>query len=155
MNEPLLNPDMRSRLLANLEETVADLINVFSGSVITERDVYDEWNPSGILRHLTFWHESFARNVFDLVQGRKPTPLKGKLSELNQRSVGSMSALSVEQLLSRLEAAQNIIRENILSERLLSIPYRKGSRDYSPEEHLEIVTGHIQGHLKAIEKGSR
>ena len=38
----------------------------------------------------------------------------------------------------------------ILNPRLTLIPYKKGSRDYSPEEHLEIVIGHIQLHLKDV-----
>ncbi len=111
----------------------------------------DGWNAREILGHLTFWHESFARNVRDLVEGVQPTPLKGKYSELNRRSVEEMQHLSTEQVLARLQTAQRIIQENILSERLGMIPYRKGSRDYTPEEHLEVVNGHIREHVKGIE----
>jgi len=52
----------------------------------------------------------------------------------------------------RLVAAHKIIQENILSTKLKIIPYKKGSRDYSPEEHLDIVNTHIKEHLSDIIK---
>jgi hypothetical protein len=111
---------------------------------------YEGWSIKDILGHLTFWHESFARNVADLAHDRKPAPLKGKLGDLNQQGVDAMRHCTLEEVISRLETAHHIIQVNILSPKLILIPYRKGTRDYSPEEHLEIVTKHMQQHLKGI-----
>jgi hypothetical protein len=143
---------MRVQLLAQLDESLARLYALFQMIENPEAVICDGWNAREILSHLTFWHESFARNVRDLVEGVQPIPLKGKYSELNRRSVEEMQHLSTEQVLARLQTAQRIIHENILSKRLAMIPYRKGSRDYTPEEHLEVVTGHIQEHTKGIER---
>ncbi len=92
----------------------------------------------------------------DLVHDRKPTPLKGKLSDLNQQGVAELRPCSLEDVIGRLEAAQRIIHANILNPKLILIPYRKGSRDYTPEEHLSIVADHIAEHVKAIQgKGQK
>lgn len=54
-------------------------------------------------------------------------------------------------MLKRLEVAHRGIQENILNARLILIPYKKGSRDYTPEEHLDLVNQHIKAHLRDIQ----
>lgn len=135
-----------------LDETIAQLLSLYQNMVDPETEVSEGWTAKDVLGHITFWHESFARNVSDIVNGIKPTPLKGKLSDLNQRGVAEMSGYPLETVLERLETAHRVIQENILDPRLVLIPYRKGSRDYTPEEHLSIVNDHLQGHLKVIKK---
>lgn len=112
--------------------------------------IYEGWSAKDILGHLTFWHESFARNVNDLVHDRTPTPLKGRLRDLNQQGVAEMRPCSLEEVLGRLQAAQRIIQRTILNPKLILIPYRKGVRDYTPEEHLDLVAKHIHHHLKSL-----
>jgi hypothetical protein len=142
--------ETKEALRDRLSKTVEELIAVCRQLPDPNATVYEGWSAKDNLGHLTFWHESFARNVDDLVHNRKPTPLKGKLRDLNQQGVDEMRPRSLAEVIGRLQAAQRIIHANILSPRLILIPYRKGSRDYTPEEHLEIVTKHIQHHLKAI-----
>jgi hypothetical protein len=137
--------------LNQLDKTIARLLAVYQGMQHPEMVAIGEWTAKDLLGHIVFWHESFAQNVCDIASGVKPRPLKGKLSDLNQQSVEEMRLYSIETLISRLEAAHRDIQENILNPRLEQIPYRKGSRDYTPEEHLEIVNRHISGHLKEIE----
>ena len=147
--------ETKEDLLHRLDETVAHLIEVCRAVSDPEAAVYEGWSVKDILGHLTFWHESFARNVADLVRDRKPTPLKGKLSDLNQQGVDEMQPCSLEEVIDRLEAAQRIIHASILNPKLILIPYRKGSRDYTPEEHLSIVADHIGEHVKAIQGKGR
>ena len=144
--------DTREILLQRLDETLEKLYELYRDGIDLEIEIYEEWNARDILGHITFWHESFARNVNSLIEGNKPSPLRGKYVEINQRSIDETKTLTAEQIMSRLKNAQRIIQENILSDKLKMIPYRKGSRDYSPEEHLDIVNRHIGGHLKSIEK---
>lgn len=147
--------EKRENLLKQLDETISRLFIAYRGIKNPESILFGEWTAKDILGHIVFWHESFARNVCDIASGVKPRPLKGKLSDLNQKSVEEMRLYSIETLISRLEAAHRAIQKNILNPRLEQIPYRKGSRDYTPEEHLETVNRHIRGHLKAIEKALR
>ena len=61
-----------------------------------DKMVYEEWTAKDVLGHITFWHESFARNISDLVSDIKPAPLKGKFIDLNQRGVDEMRPYTLE-----------------------------------------------------------
>lgn len=147
--------ETKEELRGRLSQTVKELITVCRQLPDVNAAVYEGWSAKDILGHLTFWHESFARNVTDLVHDRQPTPLKGKLSDLNQQGIDEMRPCSLEEVIGRLRVAQRIIQRNILNPQLSLIPYRKGSRDYTPEEHLSIVADHIGAHLKTIQSQVR
>lgn len=138
--------------LESLQNQVFDFIAFYQQSLDFNKMVYPLWSAKDVLGHLTFWHESFARNLLDLAEGRKPNPLKGKLSEVNELSVSTTKKCTVQELLGRLEAAQTIINNHILNESILEIPYKKGSRNYTRLEHLEVVGGHLKKHLKDLKK---
>jgi hypothetical protein len=148
------NLESRRKKLQQLDETVAQLYDTYKHLSDSGVMVYKQWTAKDVLAHLTFWHESFARNVMDLVNGRKPTPLKGRLIELNQAGLDAMCSEMLETVMARFNFAHKVIQENILNSTLNLIPYKKGSRDYSPEEHLEIVKGHINEHIQDVRKVS-
>ena len=133
-----------------LRSELKKLISFFQQGLNYDRKVYEFWNAKDILGHITFWHESFARNISDLAKGSKPSPLKGKLSEVNKQSVELTKNNSIENLIQRLKEAQQTIEEYIFLDKINLIPYRKGSRDYSRSEHLEVVSNHIHKHIKDI-----
>lgn len=147
--------ETRQILLEGLNKTVTQLLSTYQSLPESKAMVYEFWSAKDVLAHLTFWHESFARNVDDLARGRKPSPLKGRLRDLNQRGVDEMAYLSLAEVLTRLEAAHATIRANILNPALTIIPYRKGSREYTVEEHLEIVNNHIIFHLRDVQKACK
>jgi hypothetical protein len=113
--------------------------------------VNSAWTARDVLVHLVFWHESFARNVDDLAHGLRPTPLRGTYAELGRRAAEEAEGRSIEELLTRLMAAQRGIEESIFDPRVTSIPYKVGSRPYSPAEHLSIVNEHVGNHLSKVE----
>jgi len=148
------------------EEQIKDKVEILRGELKKfiaffeqgldyDKMIYEYWNAKDILGHITFWHESFARNILDLGKNIKPSPLKGKLSEINKQSVETTKNESVENLIKRLKEAQNTIEEYIFLDKINLIPYKKGSRDYSKLEHLEVVSNHIHKHLKDISKKIR
>jgi len=144
--------ETRELLLQRLDGIVAGLLGVYREIPHPEIMVYELWTAKDILAHLTFWHESFARNVGDLVDGKEPKPLKGRFRDLNQEGVEAMRSCSLAEVIRRFEAAHSIIQANILDSTLGSIPYKKGSRDYSPEEHLDVVIKHIEKHSRDVRK---
>lgn len=135
-----------------LRNELEQLFAFFEQGLDYHKMVYELWNAKDILGHITFWHESFARNISDLGKGIKPKPLRGKLSEVNKQSVESTKVESIENLIKRLKDAQNTIEEFIFFDTINMIPYKKGSRDYSKTEHLEVVSQHINKHLRDIRK---
>ena len=150
-----MNMETRELLLKRLNETVSQLFDVYQNMANPEIAIYEDWTAKDILGHIVFWHESFARNVRDIVNDVEPTPLKGKYSDLNQRCFNEMRAQTIKDITKRLEAAHRAIQENILDAKLVLIPYKKGSRDYTPEEHLDMVNEHIKEHLSGIRKASK
>lgn len=142
----------REYYLDALNTTVTEFLQIFQNPVTAEIRVYELWTAKDVLCHITFWHESFARNVDDLVNGRKPHPLKGRLSDLNQQGVDSIRSEALDTICKRLETAHQTIKKGILFPELTLIPYRIGSRDYSPEEHMDIVNRHIHDHKLDIQK---
>ena len=126
-NMERLEMGKREILLEHLNETAAQMIAIYQNMADADWMVYDDWTARDVLAHLTFWHESFARNLSDLVGGIKPTPLKGRLSDLNREGVESMRHLSLQEIMLRFLSAQQAIRDNILDPALTLIPYRKGS----------------------------
>lgn len=135
-----------------LQDRLQELTAFFKAECKFQTMVYELWNAKDILGHITFWHESFARNISDLGNGIKPTPLKGKLSEVNQASVETTKKVSIESLLTRISEAQQTVEVHIHNPSIQSIPYKKGSRDYSRLEHLQIVEAHIKKHLRDLKK---
>lgn len=63
-----------------------------------------------------------------------------------------MKAYSVKELVAKLKKAQGYINKNIENSNVNEIVYKKGSRKYSPIEHIEMVQRHINSHLKDLEK---
>lgn len=142
--------ESRQILLDRLEDTAARLVETFQRLPDPGLMVYECWSARDVLAHLVFWHESFARNVQDLAAGIVPSPLKGRLSDLNQSGVEQMRHEDLQTILQRFQAAHQVIRQDILNPNLVLIPYRRGSRDYTPEEHLSIVDGHINLHMRDV-----
>ncbi|MGB0522298.1 MAG: hypothetical protein ACPGJS_05030 [Flammeovirgaceae bacterium] len=146
-----MNTEIASNL-EQLQQELTDFIDFYQQDHDYTAMIYERWNAKDILGHITFWHESFAANIADLGNGRKPNPLKGKLSEVNQLSVASTASSTINDLITRLQQAQQVIEQHIFNETIELIPYKKGSRDYSRMEHLAIVAHHIHKHLKDLKK---
>jgi hypothetical protein len=107
-----------------------------------------------VLAHIVFWHESLARNVADLAAGRRPTPLRGTLAALGERTRAELGSLDIEVLLDRLMAAQSVIRRDVGAQGVELIPYRQG-RLHTPTDHLRITTGHVDHHASDLARAGR
>jgi hypothetical protein len=142
-------------LLDEVGAAVERLLVAAAANLSPDMIVDDAWTVRDVVGHITFWHESFARNVDDLAHGRPPTPLRGRLSDLNARGVTEVGGLPLDTVVARLRAAQATIGASILSPVLGQIPYRVGSRPYTPREHLEVVRDHIRSHAQHLERGAR
>jgi hypothetical protein len=143
--------DVRAGLAAELDAAVERLLTA-AATTSPEVLVDGSWTVRDVVGHVTFWHESFARNVDDLVHGRRPTPLRGRLSDLNEQGVAEAGAVPLDTVIGRLRAAHATILAAIPSPTLGRIPYRVGSRPYTPDEHLRVVRDHVTAHARSIER---
>jgi len=152
-SKPLSTLPTRRILLAQLDAIVCRLNQYVLGLQNPELAKAGGWSAKDTLGHIAFWHESFARNVSALAEGREPDVLVGAYVDLNQRSVDEARSMSVAQIVERIESAQATIRKYILTlPPHINIPYRKGSREYTPAEHMQTVQKHIAAHLRKIER---
>lgn len=139
-------------LLSELDKTVSNIIKLYKELPNIKCTIDENRTAKDVLDHIVFWHESFARNTFDVFHNIKPKPLKGSYSNLSEQCKAEMKNKNLKELIIRLINAQKIIQENILDESITKIPYRVGSRDYTPEEHLDIVNNHLLGHFKEVKE---
>jgi hypothetical protein len=139
-------------ILALEQNIVNDVIRFFNQNNDFSKTIYTDWTAKDVLAHINTWHESFAKNVFDIVNENKLTPLKGKIAEINEHGVKKYKNDTIDELINKLKYSQEIINKNIKMEIVKEIPYKKGSRNYTPKEHLDVVYEHIKGHLNDINK---
>jgi hypothetical protein len=140
-------------LLTLEQDIINHLITLFSIKNDFNKIIYTDWTAKDVLAHIVMWHESFADNLVNLINGSELKLLKGLLYEINENGVKEYKKYTVEELLEKLKTAQNKINENIENKKIELIPYRKNSkRKYTKEEHLEIVYKHIKGHFYDIIK---
>lgn len=131
--------------------TVSDFLAFYSAGRDLSRIIYTDWTAREVLSHVASWHMSFAKNLLDAVDSIKPSPFKGSLTDVNEREVEYLSQFSVADLIQKIKIAQEQIEQNIGNQEIKGIAYKKGSRDYSPIEHLEVVRRHIRSHLADLE----
>jgi len=139
------------QLLAE-EEAVHKFIEFFEKASDLSKIIYETWTAKDVLGHITSWHLSFERNLLSAINNEIPKPFAGSLSEINEREVERLKSFSTIEMLNLIRSAQDSIRKNITNPDVFEIVYRKGSRSYSPIEHLEIVQRHINSHLNDIKK---
>lgn len=138
-----------------LGDIVSKFISFFNQKYDFDRIIYTDWIAKDILGHVVMWHESFARNIDDIINGRKLNPLKGTLTDLNENGVRTNREYTIRELQKKMKIANEVIMNHILDDRIHLIPYKKGSRDYTKDEHMEVVYRHIKGHLADLEKNYR
>ena len=155
-SQPSPAPASRQGLLEQLDEAVRGILATVEKIPHPATLQVDDWTAKDTLGHIAFWHESFARNARALVEGRPPKVLDGRYPDLNRQGVEHSRPMSVGQIAGRIKRAQAVIRRCLARMPAdLRIPYRRGSRDYSPDEHLEIVRDHIVAHRHRLEQASR
>lgn len=114
--------------------------------------VYKEgWRKKDIISHITFWHEYYARVVLALSTGKQPDLFDKSYSEISENGVNSLKEESVQKIYFRLRNANKKLIQNISNVKTL-IPYKIGSRSYSPIEYLQTINTHINSHLKDLKR---
>ena len=140
-------------LLKMEQNIVNELLTFYNNKHDFNVIIYTDWTAKDVLAHILIWHESFANNIVDIINGNELKLLKGLLYEINENGVKEYKKYNIEELKEKLIKAQEKINGNIENEKIKIIPYRKNSkRNYTKEEHLEIVYKHIKGHYEDVIK---
>lgn len=149
-NRSVLDLDIQFAL-HDLRHAVEDVIQLFRMPVFDlSLQVNQRWNMKDMLAHLVAWHESFAKNLALIADGKSPDPPQGSLREVNREGVQMLRGQSLDQLIRRFRKAQRLIETHVFNEDIARIPYRKPGTSYSRLQHLEVVAHHIRGHFWEI-----
>ena len=112
----------------------------------------DIWSVDDVLRHVVFWHENYAANYKALAENRKPPIPKNPLNRLNLTGVESFRKFSRKQLITKLKKAHKSLEKSILINKVPKMKYSTKGMVYSSKEFLNIVEGHVRGHIKQIKR---
>jgi len=114
--------------------------------------IYEHWDIKDIVGHITYWHINYAANLKACDQKRKPPLLKGKYIDLNQKGVDEMRKYSFKELRKKLLDANLVIGNVVRKGDVRKVKYKEGTRDYSIEEFLQVITSHIKGHIRDVRR---
>ena len=142
------------KALLREQEALAEFKKLYSISGFNyEIMINQDWSAKDYLSDVVYWHESFARNIADVGDKRRPHPIQESLREATRKGVEENKSASRIALLRRLSKAQAIIEKHIFDDSISTIPYRKGSRLYNRIEYLDIRTSEFRWHFwEVVEK---
>lgn len=134
-----------------LEHTVAEFVTIAEDAKLSQLVSDHGWSVKDVIAHVVSWQEYYARVTGALVKGDVPDLFKGSLGETNEQGVKQYRKFSRKQLLDKLNQATKSLIRNLKQLKVKEIPYRRGSRDYSPEEYIDVISSHIQSHTDQIQ----
>ena len=110
-----------------------------------------EWTVKEELCHIVFWHENYAANYKALAENVEPILPEG-MSTINVAGVRSLRGRSIKELISRLRKANDSLFLSIVDKKVPRMTYSKGGRTYETEYFLEMITRHINTHVKQVRR---
>lgn len=114
-----------------------------------------EWSVKDELCHIAFWHNYYAQNYAALAVGIKPFLFVSKGgSTRNQKGVDMLKNKSIRYLITMLNNAHISLYDSIVVKKVPKMTYIVG-RDYTTDNFLEIVTGHIQRHTILVKRAKK
>jgi hypothetical protein len=110
------------------------------------------WSADDVLRHATFWHRYYARNLAAEARGAVPRLLDGTYPALNREGVASLQSSSRDDLKAMLARAQAGLARSVLSGAVMQMTYRKGAEPYPLARFLQMVESHLKGHTRDLRR---
>jgi hypothetical protein len=56
-------------LLKKEQDIINDLLTFFNNKHDFNKIIYTDWTAKDVLAHIVMWHENFANNIIDLING--------------------------------------------------------------------------------------
>ena len=114
-----------------------------------------EWTIKDELCHIVFWHNYYAQNYAAVAAGILPFLFVSKGgSTRNQEGVTALNRKSYRYLLALLNRAQTSLYNSIVVKKVPKMTYIVG-RDYSTEDFLTMIAGHIQRHTILVRRAKQ
>ncbi len=148
--------DSLAERIADLDEAIAAIAALYRrlpAEALTARPV-NAWGPRELLCHLVFWHEQYATIAEALSAGAPPLLQPGTFRELNVRAVLENRDCTLDELLARLDGAQQRLAAIAHSSDEIpwSIAFKQGGTARPFPEALRLIAGHIRGHGEQVRR---
>jgi hypothetical protein len=113
----------------------------------------DKWDVKDVLGHITFWHMYYAQQYEALAKGKEPY-VHRSLAGKNEVGRKKMRYVTKKELINMLKEAHEKLRTSILVKKVPKMMYMK-SREYTTNDFLEVVTGHIKRHTLQVRRAKQ
>ena len=110
-----------------------------------------------VLSHLLFWHREYVMITNALVNGRYPHLRQSTFVALNARATREFRSMSMDTLCQDLCNLQRALAGNLrrLPDWDVEFPVKKGCRQATVTERVQMIQEHIDGHFSRLESAQR
>ena len=138
-------------LIAEVEEVVARGIAYVQDNAESEVKI-DIWTPREVLCHWIYWHAATAEGMEAAAAGEGPHHIYADVDDMNARSVGRKSGVSVAWLVEEMEELQERLLAAVraMPDPNALVMVRGDGYEATGAERLETIVGHWNEHLREM-----
>ena len=138
-------------LIADVEEVVARGIAYVQANAESEVKI-DIWTPREVLCHWIYWHAATAEGMETAAAGEGPHQIHADTDEMNARSVGRKSGVSVEWLVEEMEELQQrlVAAARSMPDANAVVVSRGDGSEATGVQRLETIISHWNEHLEEM-----
>ena len=142
----------RAETIARLDATVDEVSRVLP-ALPPPAVPHGGWGAHEVLSHIVFWHETYARILETMAEGRRPAVLVGVFPEFNRIAVERFRTVRDAVLVARLRRANAIVVAALGSlPPHARIRIKSGTNARGPVEFADRVDAHLRGHLDELRR---
>lgn len=138
-------------LIADVEEVVARGIAYVQANAESEVKI-DIWTPREVLCHWIYWHAATAEGMETAAADEGPNRIYADVDDMNARSVGRKSGVSVAWLVEEMEELQErlIAAARAMPDPNAVVVVKNDGSEASGAQRLETIVSHWNEHLEEM-----
>ena len=138
-------------LIADMEEVVARGIAYVQANAESEVKI-DIWTPREVLCHWIYWHAATAEGMETAAADDGPHRIHAEVDDLNARSVGRKSGVSVVWLVEEMEELQDRLAAaaRAMPDPSAIVLVRNDGSEATGVQRLETIISHWNEHLEEM-----
>ena len=142
-------------LIAEVEEVVARGIAYVQANAESEVKI-DIWTPREVLCHWIYWHAATAEGMETAAAGEGPHQIHADTDDMNARSVGRKSGVSVAWLVEEMEELQQrlVAAARAMPDPNAVVVARGDGSEATGVQRLETIISHWNEHLEEMSEAA-
>ena len=142
-------------LIADVEEVVARGIAYVQANAESEVKI-DIWTPREVLCHWIYWHAATAEGMETAAAGEGPHQIHADTDDMNARSVGRKSGVSVAWLVEEMEELQQrlVAAARAMPDPNAVVVARGDGSEATGVQRLETIISHWNEHLEEMSEAA-